>query len=114
MIFLSLKSRICGGLLALAIGFHPGASAADIEQQRQLFHDAAFALERNQIQRFNRILAELEDYPARPYLEYDMFRRQVSQAKPAQVEAFLRRYAAGDVCQHFFPRAVVRLAVVAR
>ena len=66
---------------------------ANIEQQRQLFHDAAVALERNQITRFNRILQELGDYPATPYLEYDAFRRSVKSAKPSQVERFLRRFA---------------------
>ena len=51
---------------------------ANIEQQRQLFHDASAALERNKISKFNRILKQLEDYPAKPYLEYDAFSRRVS------------------------------------
>jgi len=66
---------------------------ASIEQQRQLFRDASVALERNQITRFNRLLKQLDDYPAAPYLEYDAFSRRVSKAKPAQVEEFLQRFA---------------------
>ena len=66
---------------------------AGIEQQRQMFHDASAALERNQISRFNRLLKQLDDYPAAPYLEYDAFKRRVNQIKPQQAELFLGRYA---------------------
>ena len=66
---------------------------ANIEQQRQLFHDASAALERNKISKFNKILIQLEDYPAKPYLEYDAFSRRVSKAKPQQVEKFLQQFA---------------------
>jgi soluble lytic murein transglycosylase len=66
---------------------------ANIEQQRQLFHDASAALERNKISKFNKILKQLEDYPAKPYLEYDAFSRRVSKAKPEQVEKFLQQFA---------------------
>ena len=66
---------------------------ANIEQQRQLFHDASSALKRNKITRFNQLLKQLDDYPAKPYLEYDAFVRRVSRTKPAQVEEFLQRFA---------------------
>ncbi|HUV21022.1 MAG TPA: transglycosylase SLT domain-containing protein [Gammaproteobacteria bacterium] len=66
---------------------------ASIEQQRQLFHDASYALETNQISKFNRLLKQLDDYPAQAYLEYDAFRRNISGLKPQQVELFLQRYA---------------------
>lgn len=90
----SLKSSLAASLLALLpLCLASAPAIGSIAEQRQLFHDAAFALERNQITRFNRILAELEGYPARPYLEYDMFRRRVNQMKPEQVSAFLRRFA---------------------
>lgn len=79
-------------LLMCAVAISPQARAG-IEQQRQLFHDAAAALERNQISKFNRLLKQLDDYPVTPYLEYDAFRRSASQLKPQQVELFLRRFA---------------------
>ena len=66
---------------------------ASIEQQRQLFHDASYALETSQISKFNRLLKQLDDYPAQAYLEYDAFRRNISRLKPQQVELFLQRYA---------------------
>ena len=69
---------------------HAGAS---IEQQRELFREASAALERNQVTRFNRLLKQLGDYPAAPYLEYDAFRRNASRIKPAQAEKFFQQYS---------------------
>jgi soluble lytic murein transglycosylase len=77
----------------LILGLTSFQLQANIEQQRQLFHDASSALERNQISRFNRLLEQLDDYPAKPYLEYDAFSRRVHQAKPQQVDLFLQRHA---------------------
>ena len=77
----------------LIVGLISPQLQANIEQQRQLFHDASAALERNQITRFNQLLKQLEDYPAKPYLEYDAFVRRVTRAKPQQVEQFLQQYA---------------------
>ena len=77
-------------LMAAMIG---SPAQASIEHQRQLFHDASHALERNQISKFNRLLKQLDDYPAQAYLEYDAFRRNVSRLKPQQVDLFLQRYA---------------------
>lgn len=85
--------KILGLCLLVAAATIAAPAKASIEQQRKLFHDAAFALERNQISKFNRLLKQLEDYPAQPYLEYDHFRRNVRRLKPQQVELFLQRYA---------------------
>ncbi len=73
---------------------------ASIEQQRLLFHEASIALERNEIPKFNRLLRQLGDYPVKPYLEFDAFRRSASQAKPRQVERFLRVYAEYPFAYH--------------
>ena len=95
----SLKSRYndvaksLGICVILLTGLNSNSLSASIEQQRQLFHDAAFALERNQIRKFNRLLVELKDYPAKPYLEYDAFRRSLVQEKAVRVERFLNRFA---------------------
>jgi soluble lytic murein transglycosylase len=80
-----------GAIVLAAIVALP--AQANFEEQRQLFHDASYALERNQISKFNRLLKQLDDYPAQPYLEYDAFRRSISRQKPQQVELFLQRYA---------------------
>ncbi|MCG6888881.1 MAG: transglycosylase SLT domain-containing protein [Gammaproteobacteria bacterium] len=82
------------GITAIVVAAMLGSPAqASIEQQRQLFHDASYALETNQISKFNRLLKQLDDYPAQAYLEYDAFRRNISRLKPQQVELFLQRYA---------------------
>ena len=85
--------RSIGMIVLLIAGLISPQLQANIEQQRQLFHDASVALERNKISKFNKILIQLEDYPAKPYLEYDAFSRRVSKAKPQQVEKFLQQFA---------------------
>ena len=80
-----------GAILATTLVVSP--VQASFETQRQLFHDASYALQRNQISKFNRLLKQLDGYPAQPYLEYDHFRRNVSRLKPQQIELFLQRYA---------------------
>ena len=85
-------ARYCGVLMLVGAAFGAAPAQANIEVQRQLFHDASHALERNQISKFNRLLKRLDGYPAQPYLEYDYFRRQVKQQKPQQAELFLQRY----------------------
>ena len=85
--------------ITFSLLFAPSLQAG-IEEQRQLFHDASYALKKHQITRFNRIVRQLEDYPAQPYLLYDAFRRNVSRMKPEQVEAFLNRYAEFPFAYH--------------
>ncbi len=80
-----------GAILATTLVVSP--VQASFETQRQLFHDASYALQRNQISKFNRLLKQLDGYPAQPYLEYDHFRRNVSRLKSQQIELFLQRYA---------------------
>jgi len=80
--------------VALLVTIMVGSPAqASIEQQRRLFHDASQALQRNQVSKFNRLLKQLDGYPAQAYLEYDSFRRNVRRLKPQQVELFLQRHA---------------------
>ena len=85
--------RSIGMIVLLFAGLISPQLQANIEQQRQLFHDASAALERNKISKFHKILKQLDDYPAKPYLEYDAFIRRVSKAKPQQVEKFLQQFA---------------------
>ena len=64
-----------------------------IEQQRQLFRDASVALARNQTTRFNRLLTQLGDHPAAPYLKYDAFKRNANRVKASHAETFFKHYA---------------------
>jgi soluble lytic murein transglycosylase len=82
-----------GMIVLLVAGLISPQLQASIEQQRQLFRDASAALERNKISRFNRLLKQLDNYPAAPYLEYDAFSRRVRKARPQQAELFLQRFA---------------------
>jgi soluble lytic murein transglycosylase len=77
---------LCAGIISSPL-------QAGIEKQRRLFHDASYALNKNQVSKFNRLLKQLQDYPAQPYLVYDSFRRNIRNKTPQQVEDFLQRYA---------------------
>jgi soluble lytic murein transglycosylase len=89
----AISARRLGVIAILCAGIISPQLQAGIEDQRQLFHDASFALKNNRISKFNRLTKQLDDYPAQPYLLYDAFRRDVSRKKPEQVEPFLQRYA---------------------
>ncbi len=85
-------AKTAASILLLAAFGPLQAQVSNIEQQRQLFQEASAALERKQITLFKRLLDELDAYPARPYLEFDLFRRQASKVKPAQAELFFERF----------------------
>ncbi len=86
-------ARTAASILLLVAFGATTAQATTFESQRKLFREATAALERKQISRFRQLLRELEDYPAQPYLEFDLFRRQASKVKPAQAERFFERFA---------------------
>jgi len=88
----SSVSRFRQGLLALVLLMLPIASQASIEEQRQTFQQAARALELNQVSKFKRLLAKIEDYPVQPYLIYDALRHHIHRASNEKVEKFLDRY----------------------
>jgi len=87
------SSYILGSIIVLIACLGSTELRANIEYQRVLFHDASLALHQNQFTKFNRLMRQLDDYPAKPYLEYDAFKRRVSRAKVTQVEQFLDRHA---------------------
>ena len=93
-------ARVFAAIALVVIGASITPVQASIEKQRQMFHDAAYALNRGQISKFNRLLKQLEGYPAQPYLEYDAFRRNVRNLKPQQVDLFLQRYAEYPFAYH--------------
>jgi soluble lytic murein transglycosylase len=65
---------------------------ANIELQRELFKDASNALSNNKIAYFSELLAQLEGYPVKPYLEYDYLVDRLQQAKVGHVETFLQEH----------------------
>lgn len=96
------RVRNVGILLSLIVcAFSsPLQAKLSIEQQRQLFRDASSALERNQITKFNRLLTQLGDYPAAPYLKYDAFKRGASRIKVSHADTFLNHYAEYPFAYH--------------
>ena len=104
--------RKFGPLVAAAglISSFDAHAGVNYEYQRQLFHDASYALSRNQITKFNRLLAKLDQYPAMPYLEYDYFKRRVTRAKPEAAERFLDQYADYPFAYHARGRWLTVLA----
>jgi len=84
---------LLASILLLAAAVAVPEARANFEAERELFHEASTALEGNQLSRFNHLLKKLGDYPAKPYLEYDAFKLQVSRTSPQQAEIFLKRYA---------------------
>ena len=67
-----------------------GLAATDFTQQRELFREAEQALAADNQALFKQRLVQLQDYPLHAYLEYDAFKRQLSQADATEVEAFLQ------------------------
>jgi soluble lytic murein transglycosylase len=67
-------------------------SQASIERQRLIFHDASAALKKNQFSKFNRLLNQLEGYPAQAYLKYDDLKRRIHKASRLEVTEFLNSH----------------------
>jgi len=84
LLVLSLVSLLC---LAFS-----GQLLASIERQRVIFNDASLALNKNQISKFKRLLAQLDDYPVQAYLKYDDLRRRIHRASEDEVTRFLNNH----------------------
>ncbi len=84
-LFASVLVAIC--MLSLS-----GQSQASIERQRLIFHDASTALKKNQFSKFNRLLNQLEGYPAQAYLKYDDLKRRIHKASRLEVTEFLNSH----------------------
>ncbi|MCP3689761.1 MAG: transglycosylase SLT domain-containing protein [Gammaproteobacteria bacterium] len=85
--------RTLQGLILIWLAVTSHAALASIEEQRQIFQQASRALHLKQLSRFEKLLAQIEDYPAQPYLIYDALRRNISRASNQEVKEFLDRYS---------------------
>ncbi|MCZ6882671.1 MAG: transglycosylase SLT domain-containing protein [Gammaproteobacteria bacterium] len=79
-------------LVAICVLSLSGQSQASIERQRLIFHDASTALKKNQFSKFNRLLKQLEGYPAQAYLKYDDLKRRIHKASRLEVTEFLNSH----------------------
>ena len=57
--------------------------------QRSEFLAAEQALQRGKTKEFQRLKAQLRDYPLYPYLEYEALRKHLSPGKRGEVDRFL-------------------------
>ncbi|WP_096364319.1 transglycosylase SLT domain-containing protein [Thiohalobacter thiocyanaticus] len=74
----------------------PGAAIAlsdPFTDERARFQEALHALERGNLQRFDALVASLQDYPLQPYLQDRRLRRDLARASDADIAAYLERYA---------------------
>jgi len=88
----TMKTAIYRCLLLLGLVLVCIEGQANVEVQRQIFKQAEEALRLNQASKFKRLLAQIEDYPAQPYLIYDALRRHINRASNDKVAKFLERY----------------------
>ena len=90
-VFDTIRLLVIGltGICSLLVSGNPQAS---IEQQRVIFHDASFALNTNQITKYNRLLKKLDGYPVKAYLEYEALKRRIHQASENEVGRFLNNH----------------------
>jgi soluble lytic murein transglycosylase len=64
----------------------------DLKPQREQFLQARKALKEWRMDDFERISAELRDYPLYSYLEFEKLRQRIQQAGAHEVAAFIKRY----------------------
>lgn len=105
-----LRIRSCGSLLVLAAGLclgtgpsladapamlkpQPTADSPERLAQRETFLEARDALSRRQMDRYQTLLASLDDYPLRPYLTYRELTRNLPSASPKAVNDFIQGQA---------------------
>ena len=71
--------------LLLFLGlFITGVTHANIDHQRKLFKQASSALSQNKMNQFANLLVQLDDYPIKPYLEYDHFVKRIQSVNIAE------------------------------
>jgi len=80
------------GVVAICALTLTNQSLASIERQRLIFHDASQALKKHQISKFNRLLEQLDGYPAQAYLKYDALKRRVHKASGSEISEFLSNH----------------------
>ena len=91
---------------SLALANIPAGTA----EQRERFLAAEQALERGDLQTFERLRGQLADYPLLPYLDYARLNRSLDQAGRTSIEAFLGTYSDTPLAPRLRARWLQRLA----
>ncbi|HVX03930.1 MAG TPA: transglycosylase SLT domain-containing protein [Rhodanobacteraceae bacterium] len=89
----ALRFRFCAAAVAALLGAAPVAQTAvpSLAQQRDAFRAAYTAAQNGQDWRS--LAQGLQDYPLYPYLEAAALQHDIKTASPAQIDAYLQRYA---------------------
>ncbi|MDQ2075572.1 transglycosylase SLT domain-containing protein [Marinimicrobium sp. ABcell2] len=69
-----------------------GSALSTLEKQRETYLEAQRALGQRQMQRYQSLAAELEDYPLLPYLQYQEMTRSLSRLTSDEVANFLYQH----------------------
>lgn len=67
----------------------PLSALAGLDQQRRDFSEARQAARQGATQRYEKLLKGLQDYPLRPYLEYEYLKRNLGQQPASRIHSFL-------------------------
>ncbi|MFW5926825.1 MAG: transglycosylase SLT domain-containing protein, partial [Wenzhouxiangella sp.] len=78
--------------LAAAIGSAPGDSPSERGLERETFRQGWEAARRGDRPGMVRAMRDLDDYPLKPYLEFELLRQRIDQVPETVMEKFLARY----------------------
>lgn len=84
--------------------------SANILQQRDLFIAAEKALDLNQLDTFQKLLNQLDDYPIKAYLEYEVIKMRLDQVSLPDMSLFLAKYRDFPFSKHLRVLWLKRLA----
>ncbi|MBN2886380.1 MAG: transglycosylase SLT domain-containing protein [Chromatiaceae bacterium] len=101
------RAALLGGLLAIGFG---GVQAAGLDA----FLAAERALERGDRVTFERLLAELDDHPLRPYLVFADLTRDLARTSDAAIERFLAEQGGSQLAGRLRRAYLERLAKAGR
>ncbi|WP_084005135.1 transglycosylase SLT domain-containing protein [Gilvimarinus polysaccharolyticus] len=85
-------------------------SIADKTEQRKLYNQAQNAIRNGRNSEYQELLAELEHYPLKPYLEYNYINRRFSRLPAAEIAKFERDYPGSYLADKLNRRWVEKLA----
>jgi soluble lytic murein transglycosylase len=101
----------CGYANAAPASIAAPPSIADKTEQRKLYNQAQNAIRSGRYTEYRELLAELEHYPLKPYLEYNYISRRLSRLPAKDIAAFQRDYPGSYLADKLNRRWVEKLAL---
>ncbi|WP_339615494.1 transglycosylase SLT domain-containing protein [uncultured Gilvimarinus sp.] len=101
----------CGYANAAPASIAAPPSIADKTEQRKLYNQAQNAIRSGRYTEYRELLAELEHYPLKPYLEYNYISRRLSRLPAEDIAAFQRDYPGSYLADKLNRRWVEKLAL---